>query len=179
MFNSPFGSFHDTVAEAKEEREQLDRLLTISTPRERLLVIGIALLLCILTAWLFFGSVGRNVTVDGVLVEPVANALDGSKSVRTLVWIESNVAAQVKAGMPAVIELDLADGEKGTRDGVIAAISAAPLPVELVAFASSAPVSVYRVDITLDDGLELASVAGQDCRMIIELGNESPVGHFK
>ena len=45
MFNNPFDSFHNTVAEAKQEREQLDRLLTISTPRERLLVAAIALLL--------------------------------------------------------------------------------------------------------------------------------------
>ena len=43
MFNSPFGSFQDTVAAAKEEREQLDRLLTISTPRERLLVAAASL----------------------------------------------------------------------------------------------------------------------------------------
>ena len=50
MFNSPFNSFHDTVAEAKEEREQLDRLLTISTPRERLLVAAIGLLLIALRA---------------------------------------------------------------------------------------------------------------------------------
>ena len=60
MFNNPFSSFHDTVAAAKEEREQLDRLLTISTPRERLLVVGIALLLVILAAWLFLGSVARR-----------------------------------------------------------------------------------------------------------------------
>ena len=69
MFNNPFDSFHNIVAEAKEEREQLDRLLTISTPRERLLVAAIALLLCILSAWLIFGSVARSLAVDGVVVE--------------------------------------------------------------------------------------------------------------
>ena len=67
VFNNPFGSFQHTVAEAKEEREQLDRLLTISTPRERLLVVLIALLLLIFSAWLFFGNVSRTVAVEGVI----------------------------------------------------------------------------------------------------------------
>ena len=67
MFNNPLNSFHEIVAEAKEEREQLDRLLTISTPRERLLVVAIALVLGILLAWLFFGSVSRSLVVEGVL----------------------------------------------------------------------------------------------------------------
>ena len=58
MFNNPFDSFHNTVAQAKEEREQLDRLLTISTPRERLLLGVIVLSLVVLAAWLFFGNVG-------------------------------------------------------------------------------------------------------------------------
>ena len=70
MFNNPFGSFQDTVAAAKEEREQLDRLLTISTPRERLLVVTIAGLLLILAAWVFLGSVTRDIALEGVLVEP-------------------------------------------------------------------------------------------------------------
>jgi len=69
MFSNPFESFHDTVAAAKEERERLDRLLTISTPRERLLVAVIALSLGILVAWLFLGSVARSISFDGVLVE--------------------------------------------------------------------------------------------------------------
>ena len=177
MFNSLFGSFHDTVAEAKEEREQLDRLLTISTPRERLLVAVIALLLCILVAWLFFGSVARGLAVDGVLVELDVNSLDGGRSVPTLVWMESDVAAQIKVGMPAAMELDLADGGAGTLDGVIAKISAVPLSDELVA--SAAPLFMHRVDIALDEGLDLASLAGRECRIVIELGSQSPIDLFE
>ena len=67
MFNNPFDSFHDTVAKAKEEREELDRLLTISTPSERVLVGAIAVLMLILGAWLFLGSVDRTAAIDGVL----------------------------------------------------------------------------------------------------------------
>ena len=178
MFNSPFDSFHNTVAEAKEEREQLDRLLTISTPRERLLVAVIALLLFVLAAWLFFGNVARSVAVDGVLVELGANLSEGNRTVQALVWAESDVAPHIEAGMPAVIELAITDGEADTLDGEVDTIAAVPLSEGLAEFGSAAPVSVYRVDIALDEGLDLASLAGRKCRIVIELGRQSPVALF-
>ena len=175
MFNGPFESIDNTVAEAKREREQLDRLLTISTPRERLLVAGIALLLFVLAAWLFFGSVGRSLAVDGVLVEPGNTSAAGNSSVQALIWVESDVAPYFKAGTPAVIELGLADGEAGTLDGRVATISAVPLSGRLAALESAAPMSVHRVDIELDARLDFTSLASRECRIVIELGRQSPV----
>ena len=174
MFNNPFGSFQNTVAEAKEEREQLDRLLTISTPRERLLVVVIALLLFVLAAWVFFGSVSRTVALDGVLVEPGKNSLHGNRSVQTFVWVDHGVAPQIKAGMPAAIELTPADGEARTLEGEITTISAVPSTKRLAVFDSAAPVSVHRVVIALDENLDFASLAGRKCRIVIELGKQSP-----
>ena len=174
VFNNPFDSFHNTVAEAKEEREQLDRLLTISTPRERLLVSVVALALFILTAWLFFGSVARSVSVDGVLVEPGENPLVGNGSVQALVWVQSDVAPQIEAGMQAVVELPATDGEADALDGEVAAIAAVPLSDSLAAFESAGPASVHRVDILLDEGFESASLAGRECRIVIHLGRQSP-----
>ncbi len=178
MFNSPFDSFHNTVAEAKDEREQLDRLLTISTPRERLLIVGVALLLCILLAWLFFGSVARSLAVDGVLLQPGIDASEGSRTVQTLVWFEGGAAADIEAGAPVAIELDLAGGKSGKLDGVIETMSPAPVSEDLAAVASAAPVTVHRVDILLDESLDLTSLAGSKCRIVIELGNQAPVAFF-
>ena len=178
MFNNPFGSFHDTVANAKEEREQLDRLLTISTPRERLLVAAIAALLCILVAWLFLGSVARTLSVHGVLAEPGGEVVEGSRTVQALVWVRNDVASHLQAGMPAVLELGAADGEAEALDGEIAKVSPVPLSEGLAAF-ESAPVSVHRVEIALDEGLESASLAGRECRLVIEVGRQSPVALFR
>ncbi len=178
MFNSPFGSFHNTVVEAKEEREQLDRLLTISTPRERLLVVAIALALFILAAWLIFGSVTRSVAVDGVLIEPGENLLEGNSSVQAMAWVESAVAPQIEVGMPVVIELAVTDGDAGALVGEVAAIAAVPLSDGLAVLESAGPASVRRVDIALDEALELASLAGRECRIVIELGSQSPVALF-
>ena len=175
MFNNPFDSFHNTVAEAKEEREQLDRLLTISTPRERLLVAVVALLLIALVAWLFLGNVTRNLTVDGVLLEPGASLSGESRSVQALVWVESDVAPHIKAGMPAAIELGMTEGERDTLDGEIATIAAVHLSPEPAAFATAMSMSVHRVDIVLEESIDFASLAGRECRIFIELGSQSPV----
>ena len=170
MFNNPFGSFHDTVAEAKEEREQLDRLLTVSTPRERLLVGAIALLLLGLTGWLFLGAVSRSLAVDGVVVEP-----GGNRSLEALVRIAPGIAPHIKAGMPARVELTVADGEAETLAGEVTTISAVPLPGGLAELAGVAPVSAYRVRIAIDENLALAPRAGQECRLVIELGRQAPL----
>ena len=123
MFNNPFDSFHNTVAEAKKEREQLDRLLTISTPRERLLVAAIAALLVILAAWLSFGNVHRSVALDGVLVEPESaggvplaseSTSSGLRSVQALVWVHRGVARDIGVGMPALVELAVEVGDAAT-----------------------------------------------------------------
>ena len=176
MFNNPFESFHDTVAQAKEEREQLDRLLTISTPRERLLVVGIALLLLVLAAWLFFGNVARSLAVDGVLVGPGDASPEGGRSVQALVWAGSDVAPRIGAGMPAQIALAGA-GDVGTVrfGGAVASVTAVPAPGGLAELGSAPPMSLLRLVLALDETPDLASVAGRECRIVIEVGRQSPV----
>ncbi len=174
VFNNPFDSFHNTVAEAKEEREQLDRLLTISTPRERLLVAAIALLFFLVAAWLFLGDVARTVAVDGMVIQPGEHQPEGKQPVQALVWVERDVAPQIKAGMPAAIALSTKTGVAETLDGKVEKIAAVPLSERLVPYDSSAPGSVYRVVIALDRSLDPAAFAGSKCRIVIELGRQSP-----
>ena len=178
VFNNPFDSFHNTVAEGKEEREQLDRLLTVSTPRERLLVAVIGLLLLILAAWLFFGNVPRSIAVAGALVKPGESLPEGNRSVQALVWVENDLAPHIKAGLPATIELGGADGKADTLDGEVTTVSALPLSEGLAALKSAAPVSVYRLDIALDKNLDFAALADRECRIVIELGGQSPAALF-
>ena len=222
MFNNPLDSFHDTVAEAKEEREQLDRLLTISTPRERLLVAVIALLLSVAVAWLFLGKVGQSLAFDGVLVEARESAPAGNRSVGALVWLKRDAGVRIVAGMPAVLELATADGERLALEGEVASIVALPVPEEVAAFNLAPPVSMHRLDMLLDanpDSAYLTSIArqlpaadaepsrergrapspmrevpprasrlqdpsgldglaGRECRIVIELGRQSPAALF-
>lgn len=179
MFNNPFGSFQNTVAEAKEEREQLDRLLTISTPRERLLVAVTVLLLLVLAIWLFVGNVTRSVALDGVLVGPGEKLTASNRTVQAFVWVKSGAAPHIGPGMAAEIELATAGGEAVALDGEVSEVSAVPLPEGLAAFQAAAPVSVYRVEVALDAEPGFASLAGVKCRIVVELGTQSPVELFR
>ena len=178
VFSNPLDSFHNTVAEAKEERERLDRLLTVSTPRERLLVAVIALFLLLLAAWLYFGSVPRSLAVDGVLVGAGQESPASGQLVEALVWVEGDFAPTIETGMPAAIQLVGAGGETRILDGEVATITAVPAFERLPALQVAAPMSVRRVEITLDEGLDLAPLADVECRIVVELGKQSPIALF-
>ena len=166
------------VAEAKEEREQFDRLLTISTPRERLLVAAIAVFLLLLCAWLVFGNIARSITFNGALVEQAEAMPGGSRQVQALVWIQGGSARSIQAGMPVTLELDAKDAAAGALGGAVTAISALPLSEGMPASQPAASVSLHRVDIALEEGLDSDSLASRECRLVIGLGRQSPIELF-
>ena len=110
-------------------------------------------------------------------MKPGEDLPEGSRSVQALVWVESEVAPQLKAGLPATIELGLASGTADTLDGEVTTVAALPLSAGLPALKSAAPVSVYRLDIALDKALTLFPCR-RECRIVIELGRQSPVALF-
>lgn len=67
MFNS---LFLDDASADRNKRQQLDHLLRIAAPHERIILTSIGVALLALVIWALFGSVVRSVTVDGVLLKP-------------------------------------------------------------------------------------------------------------
>ena len=59
MFNNPF---LEQAAASKNKRQQLDHLLRVTAPHERVILAGIGVALLALAAWALFGSVVRAVT---------------------------------------------------------------------------------------------------------------------
>ena len=175
MFNSPFSSFEEIVAEAKEEREQLSRLLTVSTPRERHLLIAICLFVAVWAAWLVFGSISRDIAVEGLLVESAQDVVGEGQPVFAVVWADGDVAKQISTGMHAVMELNVNDGKTLALEGVIDEVSALPLSQELAALGSVAPMFALRLGVALNDDLDLSSLESQECRILIEVEEQSPV----
>ena len=165
VFSNPFDSFHNTVADAKEEREQLDQLLTISTPHERLLVGVIALIVAVLAAWLFLGSVSHSRAVDGVVAEPASG--DG---LQLLVWAGHDNTMPAEPGLPATVRLITDDGmARQTLKGQIVSISTVPPADDL-----AVPVTLYLVDIEFDQDLAATIPAGTRCRIDMELARRTP-----
>jgi len=178
VFNNPFDSFHKTVGKAKKEREQLDRLLTISTPGELALVVFAAGVLLLFAAWLIFGSVARSVALDGVLVGSGERYPRGSSSLQAVVWLERDQGLKIDAGMPVSLEVAMTDGQAHSLEGTVMNLVAVPLSDGAPPFESAAPVIKHRVHIALSQGPEFASVDGPECRIVIELGSQSPLAFF-
>ena len=176
MFNNPFDSFHKTVGKAKKEREKLDRLLTISTPGELALVAVTGMVLLLFVTWLFFGTVARSVTVEGVLVDSGERYPADSSSLQAVVWLERGLRRQIEAGMRASLEVDTADGRARSHEGVVSGLAAVPMDDGAAPFESAAPVTMHRLHIVLDQ--ESASIDGSACRIVIELGSQSPLAFF-
>lgn len=97
MFKSPF---LEEAAASRSERQQLDHLLRIAAPHERLLLAGIGALVLALMSWALFGSVVRTVTIDGVLIKPGDRHEVVSSEPGRLAEYLVDVGDQVEAGDP-------------------------------------------------------------------------------
>lgn len=183
MFDNPFDSFHNAVAEAKEEREQLDRLLTISTPRERLLVIVIAVTIAVFAAWLFLGQITQSITFNGTLTnayehEQSLNASTQTKLSASSVWLKHEEVQQLSAGLHAVIEVTKSNGETITLGGKVSGIEVASEPGEMHSSEMRAGFGLYRLYVTSNEELDATSIRDRNCRIVVELEPQSPISLF-
>ena len=173
MFDSPFDSFQKVVADAKGERDQLDRLLTISTPRERLLVVLTGTVIALFATWFFIGSATRTLAIDGLLVEPAEHTTANTLS--AVVWLDSERSQEITIGTPVTITVAPAH----RFDGEVSAIAAIPLQAALVDAESQAPVTMRRLEVSMpnDTGFK-PSREGAACRIVFTLDAQSPAAFF-
>lgn len=176
MFNNPFDSFHNTVSEAKNEREQLDQLLTISTPRERLFLALLTIFILALGSWLVFGVVVHSSSIEGIV-----SRQDNENDVHFLnvgfYGEASDIRSKVRSGMSAVVKFDV-EGERSqsVRGDVHALVLMALVVPEAETFPGSNPAN--WVEITLDEKPDSASFIGRHCTVVVELGRQSPLEFF-
>ena len=183
MFDNPFDSFHNAVAEAKEEREQLDRLLTISTPRERLLVIVICVSVVAFAAWLFLGKVSQSISINGTLTfsDELTQTTDTSSPAKVSAksfWLTHKEVRHISVGLGAAIEVTMSDGDTITIDGKVAGIDAATLAGEIQPSEPQAATGLYRVYFTLNEAFDVTAIRNRNCRIAVELGRRSPISLF-
>lgn len=68
MLNSPFSE--KALAASANRRQQLDHLLRVTAPHERIVLAAIAVILAGVGMWGLHGSIAREVALDGVLIAP-------------------------------------------------------------------------------------------------------------
>ena len=173
VFNNPFGSFHDMVAEAKEEREQLDRLLTVSSPRDSVAVLAVAVAVLLLGMWLFLGSVSQSLTFDGVVLGAEEVAPDGTRSVQALVSVARDAAAEVDAGASVAVHVQTV-ASPATLPGTVIALEAANPADGLAELAAKVPVGLYRMEVELASAPDFTSLVGAPCKIVVELPGKAP-----
>ena len=61
--------FLEKALASKDQRQQLDHLLRVTAPHERLLLAGVGVLLLALAVWRLFGSITLGLRLEGVLIE--------------------------------------------------------------------------------------------------------------
>ncbi|MCY3541056.1 MAG: hypothetical protein OXH31_04015 [Gammaproteobacteria bacterium] len=174
MFNNPLESFHNTVAEAKAEREQLDRLLTVSSPREFLLLVLVLVLLAALIVWLVFGVLDRNIATNATVLEHSVSADELHQVVRMEALLRIEFDPAVKTGMPVEIKPVKDQGNPTTIKGNIRSILSLDLSEEFSGEASN-PRTTKLFQITVNPEADLSSYEGSECRLIIQLGRQSPL----
>lgn len=174
MFNNPFESFHDTIAEAKADREQLDRLLTVSTPRERLLLLLVFLVFVSLFVWIVFGQLDRNIAAQGTLIEHTTTSDQTQNVVRIDVWLSAEHSPKIKVGMPIMIKSAGPQKDRKTIRGDIRSILALNLSQELM-IAGPASLTAKRLEVNIEPAIDVPSLVGEKCAVNIQLGRQSPL----
>lgn len=174
MFNNPLESFHETVAEAKADREQIDRLLTISTRGERLLFASVFFVLVVLTVWIVFGVVDRNVVAKGTLSEHPKTYDRDTPIMKLDVWLSAKMGREVKIGMPVVIKPRADQVRFEPIRGDIRSIQSSNLSKDLINAGQALSV-VRRIEIIVEPNVEVTPHLDDELLVIIRLGEQSPL----
>ncbi len=168
MLQNPFS---EDLTASKSKRQQLDRLLRVTTPHERFMLAGIGLLLCAGVAWALFGSVTHSIVRDGILLEAGARRAH-NQALQAVLYVSPAQAQALQASTPVAIDVTLPDGSTRRLQGEAATLgTSASVHWPLPAVAGS----LRRVEITLPRPAGLAVADGMPCHVRIVLGRWAPV----
>ena len=156
----------------KRKKEEVDNLLIITAPRERLLLGILAAFILAAGVWAAVGDVDRVVEFDGVIyrVSP-----DQEQSLRAATRVPTALARSVSAGMTARVEVSLPNGTVLELPGLVLEPQAEPLPERLDERIQWPIDGARRVDVVLVVAGEAIPPAleGEVGRVSISLGRRS------
>jgi len=191
--------FRKVSLERLSSPEQLDQLMTISSPRGWIGLVGVFCLLAVLVLWSFFGLIIAKIDANGVIIK----GNDGSaQNLQAVLYLPFDQGQQVAPGMQ--VQLSPAQSkreEPGFVLGQVASVSSYPVTEEemfsslgnkglLKLFSEQGAVVEVRVDLIPDEksplayrgspgvGTEGLIRAGELCTASIITSQQKPIALF-
>ena len=94
--------FRETALARRGDREPLDGLLRVTTPREWLVLVALGICLAAVLAWSLLGSIERSFTTGCILVQPGERQTVIAQASGNVMDILADVGDEVAAGQPIV-----------------------------------------------------------------------------
>lgn len=162
----------ESGAVLKHKGRELDKLLIVTAPGERIVLGCLALLLLGVAVVLAGGSVDRVVSLDGVVYHP-----EPDRSGRVALWVAPTLARSIDPGMAARIEVPSPNGATMHFQGETVAPSVVSLREQLGA-SLPWPIDGARIDVAIvgADAAVSPVPEGSLCRVRVSLGRQSLAG---
>ena len=94
------GQFREQALAGRTQREQIDHLLKVTAPSERIVIMAIGAIVIGLFVWLTFGAVPHTISTEGVVLEtPPPRAVVSGTGGRLTAWLVAP-GDRIEAGAP-------------------------------------------------------------------------------
>ncbi|MDE0451668.1 MAG: hypothetical protein OXI90_07865 [Gammaproteobacteria bacterium] len=165
MLDSPF----ESAAVRRHKDREVDKLLIVSAPRERVVLVCLVLFVLAVAALVAVGSVERTISLDGVVYRAAPD-----QPGRVALRVAPTLGQSIRPGIAATIEVAAPAGATLQFEGKTAAPMATALPEEIAAHLPWPADGARRIDVAIaDTGDVLAIPEGSMCRVQISLGRQS------
>ena len=164
MLDSPF----ESAAVRRHKDREVDKLLIVSAPRERLVLACLVLFVLAVAALVAVGSVDRTISLDGVVYRAVPD-----RPGRVALRVAPTLGQSIRPGIAATIEVAAPGGATLQFEGKTVLPVATALPEELAAHLPWPADGARRIDVAIADTDALAIPEGSVCQAQISLGRQS------
>lgn len=162
-------SLFESAAVRRHKGREIDKLLIVSAPRERVVLGCLVLFVLAVAALVAVGSVDRTISLDGVVYR---KAPDGSG--RVALRVAPTLGQSIRPGMAAKVEVDAPGGAILQLEGEIIVPVTTALREELAAHLPWPADDARRIDVAFAvTDAALAVSKGSSCRVTISLGRQS------
>lgn len=174
MFHNPLDSFHNTVAIAKAEREQLDRLLTVSPPRELLLLSLVLFLFVLLSVWTMYGSFERKIATTGTVIEPFSTQDEAQRLLTIDLVLGHETWSRIEDGMMVTIQSQSDRASLQPVQGEIQSKGTSKLLLNQ-SVDDDSTLNAYQLQVSVAPDTEVVPFVGHECLVFIKIGRQTPL----